>query len=136
MQISFIPRRRPPFRSDLLAGGLALLCAVHCAAMPVLLGATALSGTHWAENPWLEGGLLGFTGVVGGGTLVAGAVQHRRWELIALFGAGLAVVFAAHELPAPWNILGSLVGAGALLFAQRQNRRHAGACCCAVDSTD
>lgn len=39
---------------DLIALTSSILCAIHCAAVPILLSFSALSSIHLLHNPWIE----------------------------------------------------------------------------------
>jgi hypothetical protein len=81
-------------------GALAsLTCAIHCLAMPLLVGVLPLLGLSLLTSPWLEWSLISLTGVVGPLTLLTGYHQkHRRLQPLALFLLGFGLILAAKLL--------------------------------------
>lgn len=105
-----------------------VVCAVHCAALPLLAAFAAVDG-HW-HNPWLEGGLVGLAAVIGYLTLGSGYRRHGRPAPLVLLTAGLAVLvgghwFVPHEAAAPVSV----AGAALLVAAQWLNRTCPAPCC-------
>lgn len=39
---------------DLIALTSSVLCAIHCAAVPIILSFSTLGSLHFLENPWIE----------------------------------------------------------------------------------
>jgi len=116
------------FKPSNLGITAAALCAVHCAALPLLAGASLLDG-HW-HNPWLEGTLVGIAAVVGYLTLGFGFRRHRRPLPLVLLTAGLAIMLSAHWLlPHDAAVPGALLGAALLVAAQFLNRACPAPCC-------
>lgn len=112
---------------------LSIACAVHCAAMPLVLTLTPLAGLEVLHSLWAEALLLG-VGFFFGGRALWNAYRHGHGNvqplLMGLAGFVLVVLglfVAEHELE-PW-----LVGGGALLvgiaqiFSVRQ-ARHCNTC--------
>ena len=48
---------------DLIAISSALICAIHCAIVPIVLSISTLSSLHFLKNPYIEWVFI-FTGVV------------------------------------------------------------------------
>ena len=100
--------------------GVSLLCAVHCAALPLVAGAAALPGGHW-----LELGMVGAAAVIGYTTLGSSYFQHRRPLPLSTLTAGLGTLAAAHFLaPEDWEAFAAILGALLLVGAQILNHRH------------
>ena len=101
------------------------LCAVHCAALPVLAGLSAIAEP--LHSPVVEATLVGVAALVGFATLVPSYLQHRRPQPLVLLVLGLLLMLGAHqglpELPA------MLSGAVLLFTAQLLNRRCPAPCC-------
>ena len=118
--------------------GMAVLCAVHCLALPVL--AATLSVSEHAHDtplahPIVEGSLLGIAAFIGYATLGHAYFVHRRPTPLLLLTLGLALMVAAHFLAhGPVGLAGTVIGAGMLIGAQVINRRCP-APCCAIDAT-
>ncbi|WP_160712357.1 MerC domain-containing protein [Chitinophaga solisilvae] len=85
---------------DTLGISASLLCAVHCAVLPLLLGALPLLGFELAENEMLEYGLLLLSFLIGCISLGRGYIRHhRRLMPLLLFAAGFALLLAGHFIP-------------------------------------
>jgi hypothetical protein len=120
-----------------VGAGVSLLCAVHCAALPLVAGAAALPGGHW-----LELGMVGAAAVIGYATLGSSYFQHRRPLPLGTLTAGLGTLGFAHFLaPEHWEALTAVTGALLLVGAQVLNHRHhrvhqCPAPCCAGHTSD
>lgn len=117
-------------RGSSLSSFMAILCAIHCVALPVLAGTTTIIDAAAWENPWLEGGLLGFTALVGYATLGPTFRRHRQPQPLSVFTLGLSLMLVAHfwlpEAAAPGA---TVLGALAVVAAQVLNRRNQPVCC-------
>ena len=133
MQPCFIKARSPvAFRVGFSKVGVAAsaLCAVHCAALPLVAGAATTVHDSPLHSPMVEGTLIGAAALVGYGTLIAGYRHHRRPIPLVLLTLGLALLLGAHSvLPEQFSIAGSLAGAALLIGAQFLNRRCPAPCC-------
>jgi len=75
-----------------------LICAIHCALMPLLLTSLPLFGVNLIENLWVELSLLGTAFVVGFISLWHGYRRHHhRVITFVVFSIGIAL-FLAHQL--------------------------------------
>jgi hypothetical protein len=116
------------FKLSNLGAAAAALCAVHCAALPLLAGGTIL-GEHW-HNPVLEGSLVGVAAVVGYWTLGVGFRRHGRLAPLALLTVGLAILLSSHWLlPHDAGAPAAVLGAALLVAAQFLNRACPAPCC-------
>ena len=109
--------------------GISLLCAVHCAALPLLAGASSYS--HQSPGgAWLEGGLVGAAALIGYLTLGFSFRQHRRPTPLVLLTLGLVTIMLGHSA-APERLESAVAVAGALMLvaAQLVNRRCPAPCC-------
>src|SRR5689334_17685304 len=112
-----------------LGSGTALLCALHCLAMPVLatLSASTLATRH---APWLEPLMIGAAAGIGYLTLGSSYRRHRRMPPLALLTSGLALMIVSHVfLPEGLEVAGTAAGALALVASQWINRRCPAPCC-------
>ncbi|SEK68350.1 MerC mercury resistance protein [Chitinophaga rupis] len=101
---------------DVLGIGASLLCAIHCALLPVLITLLPLLGAHLLENEKLEYGLMACTFVIGCLALFRGyRHQHRQLLPLLLFLAGFAGLLLGHyAMPPLWRPI--VITAGALLI--------------------
>ncbi len=82
---------------DTIGIGASLLCAVHCALLPLLLTVLPLMGSHVLGNEKLEYGLLSFSFGIGCWSLGRGYFrQHRRIAPLLIFTAGFALLLGGH----------------------------------------
>lgn len=54
-----------PFDMDRVGAVASFACAVHCAAIPILIGFGAAGAVSWLDHPPVEWGLVGLAAVVG-----------------------------------------------------------------------
>jgi prepilin signal peptidase PulO-like enzyme (type II secretory pathway) len=117
-------------RLERLGTGLSLVCAVHCAATPLLLGALPFLGHQLAEAHWLEAGIIGLAACIGYLTLGFSFQRHRRPLPLLLLTLGLVLLVIGHMvLPHEATTGITLVGALMLAGAQLLNRRYPVGCC-------
>ena len=121
---------RPPIRLpfDRLGVALSAACAVHCAAGAVLVGLLGLGGTvlggALADPRIHEYGLVAAV-VIGGLGLGAGAMHHLRPRLLAMGGAGLALMALGLMVDhGPAETALTVCGVTLLAFAHIGNLRH------------
>jgi len=100
---------------DVLGIGASLICAVHCAVLPLLMTLLPLLGLEMFKNEKLEYGLLSFTFLVGCTSLFRGYRYHHHYvKPLLLFALGFGFLLSGHFLAAAyWELL--LVSTGALL---------------------
>ena len=112
-------------RLDVVGAGASFLCAVHCAAMPVLLSTVPLAGLEVLASHQLEQAFVVSAALFGFFVIGSGYCRHRlAWVAIA-FLAGIAALvtgaFFVHE-PVVHAVL--LASGGVLLgTAHATNRR-------------
>ncbi len=88
---------------DTLGIGASLICAVHCALLPVLMTVLPLLGLEILDNQKLEYGLLSFTFLVGCIALFRGyRYHHHHAKPLFLFSLGFVLLLLGHFLPAAW----------------------------------
>ncbi len=75
---------------DLVGASLSVLCALHCLATPILLGAAPFLFTEGFEAV-----LAGILFSVAAVALGLGAARHRRFEALGLFALGVLLFVGA-----------------------------------------
>lgn len=106
------------------------LCAVHCAALPLIAGASCCVQDSALHSPVVESSLVGVAALIGYATLIPAFRHHRRPLPLGLLTAGLALMVAAHNLvPEGLSLPAALGGSLLLIAAQLVNRRCPAACC-------
>lgn len=115
-----------------VGSGMAVLCAVHCVALPVLAGASCCVHDSPWSSPWVEGSMLGFTAVVGYGTLGSGFRRHRQFLPLVLLTLGFGAMLVSHfKLSGVPATAATLLGALMIVGAQVVNGRCPAVCCSA-----
>jgi len=79
-------------RADKIGSILSSLCAVHCLCMPVLIGVLPVLGLSFLGSHRFEQAASVSMIVLATACVWSGCRVHRRWGLLALFGAGAVVV--------------------------------------------
>ncbi len=108
---------------DLVGMVASLLCAIHCAALPVLLGATALGGIHFLADPLIEHLVLYFSLGIAFLSLLYSYWSHHGRELPIIMAAigfvlivGVHIIYDGHEGSYFLLALGGLLVASAHLI--------------------
>ncbi|SHL86540.1 MerC mercury resistance protein [Chitinophaga jiangningensis] len=112
---------------DVLGIGTSVLCAVHCALLPLLISALPLLGLHFTGHGLLEYCLLSVSFLAGCLALGRGFWYRHRWVLpLLLFGIGFVCLVAGHFIPLFHAYEGWIIalGAGLLVAAHWLNIRH------------
>jgi hypothetical protein len=104
-----------------------LLCALHCALMPLAITLLPLVGLQFLAAGWVEWILIGTSAVLGVSSLCLGFKEHKSRRALAVLAAGLTLVVLGriieeHNL-GPWGIptlvLGGITIAGAHLLNRK-----------------
>jgi len=107
---------------DILGISASVLCAIHCAILPLLLVSLPVLGVNIIHNTLFEYGMIGVAFVVGSLALLHGFRYHHRhagpW---LLFTAGLLLLIAkqiwhAYELQFLPFAVGLIIGAHVLNY--------------------
>jgi hypothetical protein len=134
MQNTLFVRRRALNRfvgyADRFGMMASALCLVHCLAMPLLL--VPLFGLAHFGDGFHRAMVIAVTLPVLL-ALIPGYLAHRRWRVLALGGAGLAIFCAAVLVIGPLHgesaeLLLAVMG-GMLLFCAHYRNRHHCQCC-------
>lgn len=116
---------------DTLGIGASMICAVHCAVLPLLFAAMPLLGMEVTENATLEYGLLSLSFLIGCLALGRGYLRHhRRLTPISLFVVGFGLLLTGHFWPAAadWEYVMICLGAAAVTAAHLINQRQCRHC--------
>jgi hypothetical protein len=75
---------------DLISSLAALLCALHCVALPLFFSTLPLFGIEIIENLWLEFGTILISILVGGSAVYKGYSKfHKSMWIVSLFLFGM-----------------------------------------------
>lgn len=81
-----------------------LLCALHCAALPILLSMTPLAGLKFLDNPWIEYVIILLSFFIASNALIHGYRKHHH-KLLALTIAviGFVLIGLGQVLEPEWR---------------------------------
>lgn len=100
---------------------IAVICALHCLLLPVVLPTLALMGLSFVGLFWVELVVLSTSMIVGGIAVVLGFRHHGSFiPMLALVGGGVLFYFK-HTLMSPWEQVAIIVGALLLITAHTAN---------------
>lgn len=107
---------------DKIGIGASLLCAIHCAALPVLFTTLPLLGVELLENEEIELGFILFSVVVGSVALYNSYTKHHGKKLpFILFIIGISLLFFANFFLASGETIVKMIGAAAIIWAHALN---------------
>lgn len=69
------------FHLDFIGFSVSLLCAIHCAALPLVLSLTPLAGLHFLSNPWIECTIIFLSFCIASMAILNGYRKHHRKRL-------------------------------------------------------
>lgn len=90
---------------DALGIGTSILCAIHCALLPVLMGSLPVFGVNIIHNLAFEWSMIAIAFAVGSYSLFHGYIKHHRSLVpVLIFSVGfiflvLKQFFAQYEVP-------------------------------------
>lgn len=108
---------------DIIALASSLICAVHCAAIPVIFSFSSLSSLHFLGNPYIEWTFIAIGVVFVFVSLWPSykKVHHKKKPLLL---AGLGFVFIALgrlHLTDLWEVTNTVIGASIVSLAHYFN---------------
>lgn len=114
------------FNIDFVGFITSLLCAIHCACLPLLLSLTSLVGLGFLNNPWIEYSIVLISLSIASYALILGyrRCHHKPLALIVVFN-GFALIILGHFLNIEWiEITFTSSGAIAVASAHFINWKH------------
>lgn len=124
-------RARWHHRLDWLGAGASFVCALHCAALPILLALTPFVSTHWLASHTFDTWAVSIALVFGAAVIGAAYCTHRWRMTLALYvSAALLMMAGAFFVHEPDLLHASLLATGGILLAsahvvnRRSARRH------------
>ncbi|HWS78379.1 MAG TPA: MerC domain-containing protein [Thermomonas sp.] len=132
------PQQRHRLLDRLGATG-SLLCALHCAMLPLLIAALPALGLGSVLGERFEEAFVLFATLVGGYSVVSGYRRHRLWQALALMLPGLSILWLGvlyaplHQSTWPHALVmtvgGTLVGLAHLANLRlNAGHRHGASC--------
>ena len=107
-----------------------ILCAVHCAIVPVLLTSLPLLGLGFLANPIIEWGMIIFALCIGVYAIGLSYFRtHHKWLPMMLLVLGFLIIITGHAFITSWREA-IVVPIGGLLIATAHffNYRYSGMC--------
>ena len=125
-----MPRSKSTSKLDNIGMTASVLCAVHCAIVPLLLTSLPLFGLGFLANPWVEWSMIIFA--LGVGFYVIGSSYfniHRKLLPMCLLIVGFLIIIGGHLFITSWREA-IIVPIGGLLIATAHffNFRYTGIC--------
>ena len=98
---------------DIIAITSSLICAIHCAAIPIVLSFTSLSSLHFIENPYIEWFfiILGLLFVVTSLWPSYKKNHHNKKALIFASIGYMVIAIGRFEFTELWEIGNTVIGA-------------------------
>ena len=110
---------------DIIALTSSLICAVHCAAIPIVLSFSSLSSLHFLENPYIEwsfislGVLFVFISLWPSYKKIHHKLKPLRFAAIGFF----LITIGRFEFTELWEISNTVLGASLVSMAHYFNWR-------------
>lgn len=89
-----VDRTRMQRALDRLGISASVLCAIHCAAMPLALAVLPLAGAHVLFDGTIELVMIAISATVGAVSLGSSYRVHRRLNPLLIMGAGATILVA------------------------------------------
>lgn len=108
---------------DIIALTSSLICAVHCASIPIVLSFSSLSSLHFLENPYIEWTFIGF-GIVFVFISLWPSYKNNHRKVKPLLYAALGFIFIAIgrlDFTELWEISNTVIGASLVSVAHYLN---------------
>ncbi len=101
---------------DFVGFTASMLCAIHCAALPLLLSAGLLGSIAWLHAPWVEGTFIAASLVVASWSLLRSYFSHhQRFIAISVVVFGFLLIIVSRFVAENWEPL--LTAGGGVLIA-------------------
>jgi len=117
-------------RLDRIGMTASTLCAIHCAAVPLLITVLPLVGLGFLANPWVEWGMIILALIIGISSISLSYVRtHHRLLPMLLLISGFMVVMLGHALSNGWQEAVIVpVGGFIIAFAHFVNNKYSTNC--------
>ncbi len=83
-------------RLDHFGIGVAVLCAIHCALLPVIITMLPMFGLRFLAHPLLEMGIIMLSLIIALASLGKSWRVHRRWLPSAIVIIGFVLILTGH----------------------------------------
>jgi hypothetical protein len=132
----------PTFAARLDQAGMlaSSLCALHCMAMPIVVGVLPLLGLSFLADEQTEWTLIAVAFLLGLSSLLPGYWRrHRRWEPLAMFALGAGLIMTVRllfEESQAVELIGVALGGLCLMTAHALNLRYSRFCAAKVSTSN
>ena len=105
-----------------------IACAIHCAALPVIITSLPLLGLGFLANIWFEMGMISLSLIIGTYALLSSYPKHKKALPILVLVGGFLCIGSGHLLIE--NMESILIPTGGILIAAAHliNWRHTKIC--------
>ena len=101
---------------DFIGSSASLLCALHCAALPLLLSLAPLAGLGFLRNPWIEYSVILLSLSIASYALMHGYRRHHQPRALVWVAVGFVLIGTGHLSSAEWKEI-TLTSGGATMVA-------------------
>ena len=107
---------------DLVALSSSLICAVHCAVVPIILSISTLSSLHFLKNPYIEWVFI-FAGIVF--ALMSIWTSYKKYRerrpLITVVVGFTLIALSRFDFSESWELINTVTGASLIALAHYYN---------------
>jgi hypothetical protein len=108
---------------DTLGIGTSIICAIHCALLPVLMSTLPVFGINIIHNAFFEWGMIVLAFAVGSYSLFHGFVKHHRYVApVLIFSVGF-IFLVLKQFFVQYDILLLLIAVVCIISAHFYNYR-------------
>ncbi len=109
---------------DFVGFSASMLCAIHCAALPIGMTAGAVGGMAWLENPLFEGAfIIASIGIAGWSLSRSYWLHHHQWTALKIVAVGFLLLLAGRFIENAWEIVLTVAGGITIATAHWVNWR-------------
>lgn len=110
---------------DFIGFSTSLLCAIHCAVLPLLISILPLAGFQFLKNPWVEFSITLLSFILASVALLRGFNTHKNKSPLVIVSLGFVLIFLGHLFESSrLGILLLTIGAMAIAFAHYRNWKY------------
>jgi len=113
------------FHVDFIGFSISLLCALHCAFMPILLSLIPLAGIQFLKNPWIEYSIILLSFCFASLALLSGYRKHHKRPMpLILVTLGFILISSGYFSELKWmEVLFTVTGGLAIAIGHLKNYR-------------
>lgn len=110
---------------DFIGFTASALCAIHCAAIPLLLSMTSFAGLQFLDNIWIEYTIIILSFFIASNALIHGYRRHhKKWFALIIAIVGFTLIGFGQVLEHEWQeILLTSCGGAIIAIAHLVNWR-------------